>query len=47
MLRYFKKMRDEPTSNKASPPPPPPLPLPHAESNEYPSDPGLRKNIHE
>ncbi|XP_042452194.1 uncharacterized protein LOC122036841 [Zingiber officinale] len=48
MLRYFKKIRDEPTSNKSSPPPPPPPPPPaplDADSNEYPSDPGLRKNI--
>ncbi|XP_042404572.1 zinc finger MYM-type protein 1-like [Zingiber officinale] len=51
MLRYFKKIRDEPTSNKSSPPPPPPPPPPplpaplDADSNEYPSDPGLRKHI--
>ncbi|XP_042467523.1 uncharacterized protein LOC122050704 [Zingiber officinale] len=51
MLRYFKKIRDEPTSNKSSPSPPPPPPPPpppaplDADSNEYPSDLGLRKHI--
>ncbi|XP_073153459.1 uncharacterized protein [Henckelia pumila] len=37
-------MRDEPTSNRASPPLQPPFPA-TAESHEYPRDPGLIKNI--
>lgn len=53
MLKYFKKIREEsssqPPPTPSAPSPPPPLSQPNVEVSldEYPADPGLRKPIQE